>query len=100
TRCARSRALRLACPRAFAPRTPLHAHSRGPRAPLRSRGSLAALVRALFVWTDGGSLRGQELLFQDGAVVVNHFTGDAAVVVLVLNAHASAPVIYFLGEQG
>ena len=33
-------------PRGCAPRTPLHAHSRGPRAPLRSRGSLASLVRA------------------------------------------------------
>src|SRR5262245_49521515 len=27
-------------PRGFAPRTPPHAHSRGPLAPLRSRGSL------------------------------------------------------------
>src|SRR4029077_7752670 len=44
TRCARSLvtvAARGALPR----RTPLHAHSRGPHAPLRSRGSLAALVR-------------------------------------------------------
>src|SRR5262249_11260269 len=31
--------------RGFAPQTPLHAHSRGPRAPLRSRGSLAMLAR-------------------------------------------------------
>src|SRR5688572_6973176 len=33
-------------PRARAPRTPPHARSRGPNTPLRSRGSLAALVRA------------------------------------------------------
>ncbi len=32
-------------PRGFAPRTPLLARSRGPDAPLRSPGSLAALVR-------------------------------------------------------
>src|SRR5688572_9634036 len=30
----------LIYPRGFAPRTPRHAHSRGPHAPLRSRGSL------------------------------------------------------------
>ena len=36
----------LALPRGtVVPRTPLHALSRGPRAPLRSRGSLATLVR-------------------------------------------------------
>jgi hypothetical protein len=29
----------------FVPRTPLHARSRGPHAPLRSRGSLAPLTR-------------------------------------------------------
>ena len=29
----------------FVTRSPLHAHSRGPRAPLRSRGSLAMLAR-------------------------------------------------------
>src|SRR6188474_932741 len=29
----------------FVPRTPSHARSRGPHAPLRSRGSLAALAR-------------------------------------------------------
>ena len=33
-------------PRGCAPRTPRHALSRGPRAPLRSRGSLAALGRS------------------------------------------------------
>src|SRR6188768_2332286 len=33
--------------RGFAPRTPRHAHSRGPRTPLRSRGSLAVLARAV-----------------------------------------------------
>src|ERR671923_256348 len=43
---------RDACTRAhlspgdFVPRTPLHARSRGPHAPRRSRGSLAALTRA------------------------------------------------------
>src|SRR5262249_62272721 len=31
-------------PRGFAPRPPRHAHSRGPHAPLRSRGSLAVLA--------------------------------------------------------
>jgi hypothetical protein len=31
-------------------RTPLHTRSRGPQAPLRSCGSLAAFVRALRIW--------------------------------------------------
>src|SRR4029079_5364309 len=34
-------------PKGFAPRTPLHALSRGPHAPRLSRGSLAALVRMI-----------------------------------------------------
>jgi hypothetical protein len=54
------------------------------------------------VWIDGlvGSLRREELLFQDSAVVVNNFAGDAAVVVRVHNALASARIIEFLGEKG
>jgi hypothetical protein len=38
--------LGLHYPRGFAPRTPRLASSRGPRAPLRSPGSLASLVRS------------------------------------------------------
>src|SRR5689334_22841985 len=41
-----ARLLHHLLPGGVAPRSALHARSRGPRAPLRSRGSLASLVRA------------------------------------------------------
>src|SRR5262249_25039615 len=47
----------------------------------------------------GPLLRGQAFIFQHGAVVVNDFAGDAAVVVLMLAADAPALVVDFLGEQ-
>jgi hypothetical protein len=49
---------------------------------------------------NGPLLRGEEFLFQNPAVVVNDFAGDAAVVVLMLDADASALVVGFLSEQG
>src|SRR5687767_5631627 len=46
------------------------------------------------------SLRPEQLLRQDPAVVVHDAARDAAVVVLVAGAHAATRVIDFLGEQG